>query len=53
MSKLILATEQGIVICVRDDDNWKESLRALKDYSVTSAIAREVIWPGRKMASSI
>jgi hypothetical protein len=41
MSKLILATEQGIIICVRDDDNWKDSLRALKDYSVTSTIARE------------
>ena len=41
MSKLILATEQGIVLCERDGDNWKESIRALKDYSVTSAIARE------------
>jgi photosystem II stability/assembly factor-like uncharacterized protein len=41
MSELILATEQGIVICERDVDNWKESIRALKDYSVTSAIARE------------
>jgi hypothetical protein len=41
MTKLILATEQGIVICEREGDNWKESLRALKDYSVTCAIARE------------
>jgi photosystem II stability/assembly factor-like uncharacterized protein len=41
MSKLILATEQGIVICERDGHNWKESIRSLKDYSVTSAIARE------------
>jgi photosystem II stability/assembly factor-like uncharacterized protein len=41
MTKLILATEQGIVICERDHANWKESLRALKEYSVTSAIARE------------
>ena len=41
MTKLILATEQGIVICQRDGDSWKESNRALKDYSVTSAIARE------------
>jgi photosystem II stability/assembly factor-like uncharacterized protein len=41
MSKLILATEQGIVICEHDGDSWKESTRALKDYSVTSAIARE------------
>jgi photosystem II stability/assembly factor-like uncharacterized protein len=41
MTKLILATEQGIVICGRDGDSWKESIRALKDYSVTSVIARE------------
>jgi hypothetical protein len=41
MTKLILATEQGIVICERDGDNWKESIRALKEYVVTSAIARE------------
>lgn len=41
MTKLILATEQGIVICERDGDIWKESVRDLKDYSVTSAMARE------------
>lgn len=41
MNKLILATEQGIVICERDGDTWKESVRALKDYSVTGVIARE------------
>ena len=41
MNKLILATEQGIVICDRDGDHWKESLRELKEYSVTSVIARE------------
>lgn len=41
MNKLILATEQGIVICDRDGDNWKESRRELKEYSVTSVIARE------------
>lgn len=41
MNKLILATEQGIVICERNGDNWQESLRGLKDYSVTSVIARE------------
>lgn len=41
MPKLILATEQGIAICNREEDNWKESLRALKEYSVTSVIARE------------
>ena len=41
MHKLILATEQGIVICEREGDHWKESIRALKEYSVSSAIARE------------
>jgi len=41
MNKLLLATEQGIAICDRDGDNWKEPVRALKDYSVTSVIARE------------
>lgn len=41
MTKLILATEQGLVISERDGDSWKDSLRALKEYSVTSVIARE------------
>jgi photosystem II stability/assembly factor-like uncharacterized protein len=41
MTKLILATEQGIVICERDGNTWKEALRQLKEYSVTSVIARE------------
>ncbi len=41
MNELILATEQGLVICERDGDNWHESVRALKDQHVTSVIARE------------
>jgi hypothetical protein len=41
MNKLILATEQGIVICERKDGEWQESLRGLTDQYVTSVIARE------------
>lgn len=41
MNKLILATEQGIVICERDDNGWHESLRGLKDQPVTSVSARD------------
>jgi photosystem II stability/assembly factor-like uncharacterized protein len=41
MTKLILATEQGIVICDRVGASWKETLRELKEHSVTSVIARE------------
>jgi photosystem II stability/assembly factor-like uncharacterized protein len=36
MNKLFLATEQGIGICDQTADSWKESLRALKEDSVTS-----------------
>ena len=41
MNKLILATEEGIVICERDGDSWCESTRGLTDHQVTSVIARE------------
>ena len=41
MNKLILATEQGIVICEYDGNNWHESSRGLTDQHVTSVIARE------------
>jgi photosystem II stability/assembly factor-like uncharacterized protein len=41
MNNLILATEQGIVICERDGDNWRETTRGLKDQDVTSVIAHE------------
>lgn len=49
MNKLILATENGIVICERHDSDWHESLRGLIDRPVTSVIAREgVILAGTK-----
>src|SRR5262245_38087843 len=41
MNKLILATEQGIVICERKDNDWYEAIRGLIDQHVTSVIARE------------
>ena len=41
MNKLLLATEQGLVVCERKDDNWHESSRGLTDQHVTSVIARE------------
>jgi photosystem II stability/assembly factor-like uncharacterized protein len=41
MKKLVLATENGIVICEQDNDGWHESLREMPDQHVTSVIARE------------
>jgi photosystem II stability/assembly factor-like uncharacterized protein len=41
MKKLILATEQGLVICEHAGDMWRESARGLNDKHVTSVIARE------------
>lgn len=41
MNKLILATEEGIVICEREGDSWRESKRGLTDHQVTSVIARK------------
>ncbi|HSK89506.1 MAG TPA: hypothetical protein VK880_14180 [Anaerolineales bacterium] len=41
MNKLVLATEQGVVICESDSDGWHESLRGLTDQHVTSVTARE------------
>lgn len=41
MNKLLIATEKGLVICERDGDNWRESIRGLTDKEVTSVIARE------------
>ena len=40
MSKLILATEQGIVVFERKDDGWGESWRELADHEVTCVTAR-------------
>ena len=41
MNKLILATEQGVVICEHEGNAWRESARGLTDQHVTSVIARE------------
>jgi len=41
MNKLILATEQGIVICEREGDGWVITTRGLVDQHITSVIARE------------
>jgi photosystem II stability/assembly factor-like uncharacterized protein len=41
MNKLILATEQGVVICEREGDGWVLSTRGLTNQHVTSIIARE------------
>jgi photosystem II stability/assembly factor-like uncharacterized protein len=41
MNKLILATEQGIVISEYDGNNWHESTHGLTNQYVTSVIARE------------
>lgn len=41
MTKLILATEQGIVVCERKDIGWQESLRGLTNQNITSITARE------------
>ena len=41
MNNLLLATEQGLVICERNGDDWRESSRGLNDQHVTSVIARE------------
>ena len=41
MSKLILATEQGIVIFERQGENWYETSRGIVDQHVTSVTTRE------------
>ena len=41
MIKLILATEQGVIACEHEGDNWVVSTRGLTDQHVTSVIARE------------
>lgn len=41
MNKLILASEHGLVICERDGNDWRESVRGLAGQQVTSVIARE------------
>jgi len=41
MNNLLLATEKGLVICERDVDFWRESMRGLKDQNITSVITRD------------
>ena len=41
MNRLLLATQQGLVICERNDASWHEASRSLADQHVTSVIARE------------
>ena len=41
MHELLLATEQGLVLCERDRDSWNASTHGLPDHQVTSVIARE------------
>lgn len=41
MNKVILATEQGIVVFERKDDGWNESLRGLTGQHVTSVATGE------------
>ncbi|HSB02234.1 MAG TPA: hypothetical protein VLE49_16410 [Anaerolineales bacterium] len=41
MNKLILGTEQGILTCEPEGDDWVLSSRGLTDQEVTSIIARE------------
>lgn len=40
MNKLILATEQGVILFERKDDGWSESLHGLVDQQVTCITAR-------------
>lgn len=41
MNKLILATEQGIVICERQRENWHAALNGITDQHVMSVAARD------------
>src|SRR5512138_2316879 len=41
MTKLFLATEQGVMLCAHQGNDWIVSTRGLTDQEVTSVIARE------------
>jgi len=41
MSKLLLATEEGLVVCKRASDHWREQTRGLTDHQITSVVARD------------
>ncbi len=54
MNKLILATEQRLVICEREGDGWVQSTRELTNQHVTGVIARKgVILAGRANRSYV
>jgi photosystem II stability/assembly factor-like uncharacterized protein len=49
MKRLILATEQGVVICERPGENWREVIRGITGQHVTSVAAGDgVILAGTK-----
>ena len=48
MSKLLLATEQGIVICERDGTEWRQVARVEPDRQATSVSASGVILAGTR-----
>jgi photosystem II stability/assembly factor-like uncharacterized protein len=49
MKRLILATEQGVVICERPGENWREVIRGITGQRVTSVAAGDgVILAGTK-----
>ena len=41
MNKLILATQQGTIVCEREGEGWRQAARGLTDHHVTCVIARE------------
>lgn len=41
MNELVVATEYGVVLCERGDNDWHEFRRGLADRNVTSVIARK------------
>jgi photosystem II stability/assembly factor-like uncharacterized protein len=52
MNQLLLATDNGIVVCEREDDGWNEVLRALTGQQVTSVTAgKRVIIAGTQNGS--
>jgi hypothetical protein len=52
--KLFLATGEGVVVCQREGDGWREIRRGLEGPVVSSIIAREgVVSDGARKAGSI
>ena len=40
-SDLFLATENGLIVCSREGETWREAARGLEDHHITSVIARD------------